>query len=137
MKEWLAVAMGGMIGVSVRHGLSKLFFLLGPTWLPIATLVANLLGCFAIGALAVWSLNNQLQSQWLTIGVRVGLLGGLTTFSSFAFDVVRMWQLHKGQAPYLLAIAHVGLGLLAVIAGMALANRWAAVNEAELPVSAE
>ena len=124
MKEWIAVALGGMLGAVSRHALSGVFSLLGPSWLPISTLVANVIGCFAIGVLAQWSMQNELSSYWWVIGIRVGLLGGLTTFSSFALDLVRIW--HEGRATHAMTLfaGHVVIGLLAVAVGMA----WAEVE---------
>ena len=91
---------------------------MNPTWLPIATLVANIGGCFAIGALAQWSLHHDIGKEWWVVGVRVGLLGGLTTFSSFALDVARLWNDSNRSLSAGLAASHLVLGLLAVAAGM-------------------
>lgn len=122
MKEWIAVAMGGMLGALLRHSLTGLFSLFGPAWVPIATLAANALGCFAIGALAVWSIQFQANQQWLAVGIRVGLLGGLTTFSSFALDVVRIWQTDRIYQSSTLAASHVVIGITAVLSGIAMAQ---------------
>ena len=42
MREWLAVAIGGLIGTILRHGTANLFSLMGGSWLLIATLAVNL-----------------------------------------------------------------------------------------------
>ncbi len=122
MKEWIAVACGGMLGAVLRHALSGVFSLISPAWLPIATLVANVLGCLAIGALAQWSFHQQLSSHWWVVGARVGLLGGLTTFSSFGLDIVRLWQTQRTSHSMALAAAHLILGLMAIAIGMSLAR---------------
>lgn len=122
MKEWIAVALGGTLGALCRHALSGVFCLIGPSWLPIATLVANVIGCLAIGVLAQWSLQNELSSHWWVIGVRVGLLGGLTTFSSFALDLARIWQDGRSLHALSLFAGHLILGLIAVAIGMAWAH---------------
>ena len=121
-KELVAVAIGGMCGCLLRHGLGWLLGMKGAGWLPIATLVANLLGCFAIGYLYQWSTQQQLTKEWWVVGVRVGLLGGLTTFSSFGLDVVRMWSQNRALAIALLS-AHVLLGVAAVVIGIRLAEQ--------------
>lgn len=122
LKEWLAVGLGGMLGAIARHSLSQLFSLAGPTWLPYATLMANMVGCLAIGALFQWSVQQTVQTDWWVVGVRVGLLGGLTTFSSFALDICRYWQSDRtGNAIWMVA-AHIVLGIVAVLIGM----RWGA-----------
>ena len=118
-KEWIAVALGGMLGALARHALSWVFSHLGPAWLPIATLVVNVLGCFAIGAIVQWALQQSISREWWVVGVRVGLLGGLTTFSSFALEVV--WYLRENRSTHALILIglHVVIGVAAVMAGIA------------------
>ncbi|MEM7477222.1 MAG: fluoride efflux transporter CrcB [Planctomycetota bacterium] len=119
LKEWIAVVLGGVLGVSLRHLLASLFALIGSAWLPFATLAANVIGCFAIGILAQWSLQQETSKEWWVIGARVGLLGGLTTFSSFALDVAKLWNQDQRGFSVGLATGHVILGLIAVFAGLA------------------
>jgi len=118
IREWLAVALGGLVGTLLRHATANLCSLGGSLGVPAATLMVNLSGCLAIGYLAQWSLENNLENHWWVIGIRAGLLGGLTTFSSFGLDIVRLWQAARPEAAIGLASAHVFLGIGAVIAGM-------------------
>lgn len=118
IREWIAVALGGLVGTVLRHAMVLLFALAGSNWIPLATLTVNVLGCFAIGCLAQWSAVQQLEHHWGTIAVRAGVLGGLTTFSSFGLDIVRLWQAERPEAAVGLAAAHILLGIGAVILGM-------------------
>ncbi|MDD9893983.1 MAG: fluoride efflux transporter CrcB [Gammaproteobacteria bacterium] len=86
--QLLAVALGGALGASLRWALTL--------WLPAAqfpwpVLVANLSGSFAIGM--VWA---AAEGAVLPAAVRLflvtGLLGALTTFSTFSLDVVYLLQ---------------------------------------------
>ncbi len=122
VREWIAVAVGGMVGTILRHFTAHLFSLMGSSWLPIGTLVVNVVGCFAIGYLAQWSLTENLQNHWWVIGLRSGVLGGLTTFSSFGLDIVRLWQSARPEVAIGLTSAHVVLGIGAVVMGMQLAK---------------
>lgn len=122
-KEWIAVAIGGMLGTVARHSLYTVGSLIGPGWLPAATLIANVVGCFAIGWLAQWAATHQNQGHWLEIGLRVGVLGGLTTFSSFGLEVMRFWQSQRTDMALLLVFAHLGMGLAAVAVGMSVAEK--------------
>lgn len=122
LRECMAVALGGAVGSIGRYAIMAAIALMGASWLPLATLIANVLGCFAIGWLAQWSLQQDVANHWLVVGARIGLLGGLTTFSSFAVDVLRLWQSDKIALSLGLALAHVVLGLMAVLTGLSLAR---------------
>lgn len=78
-----AVAVGGVSGASARWALTEL---IGPPesgTFPWATLVANLIGCLLIGAVAT-------RIERPSLGwdlVATGLLGGFTTMSAFAVEL--------------------------------------------------
>ena len=118
MKEWFMVAIGGMIGSLARHGINVSFNALGWNRLPMGTLAANLMGCFLIGL--AWRLAERhgwIGGPW-ELAFRVGVLGGLTTFSTYGLDVVRYaQQQHYGLAAWVVT-SNLALGLLAVLLGM-------------------
>ncbi len=132
MKEWFAVAVGGMLGALLRHVISVGFAFIHPSWLPIATLTANMVGCFAIGMLAEWSHLQSVTREWWVVGARVGLLGGLTTYSAFALDVVRLWHEHRNWQSAAFVACHVIFGVVAVVLGVQLAR---AMQAAEVTTS--
>ena len=73
--------------------------------LPIGTLVVNLAGSFALGLIAGW--NPPVATVVGTAG-----LGALTTFSSFADEVVAMWTADRRHAiGYVTASVVGGVGL--------------------------
>jgi CrcB protein len=121
VREWLAVAVGGMLGSLARHALSNWTRGFHPSLVPLATLAVNVIGCFAIGWLFRWSLDRQLINQWWEVGVRVGVLGGLTTFSTFGLETINAWHQRPALAVAMVA-GHVCLGLFAVVLGMAVAT---------------
>ncbi len=123
VRECLAVAVGGAAGSLARYALLLVFSLLGAAWLPVATLTANLLGCLAIGFVAQLSAQGGWSEHWGAIGIRIGLLGGLTTFSSFALDSLHLWQSERmGAAVWFIVVAHVVLGIAAAALGVWLAR---------------
>jgi CrcB protein len=75
----LAVSAGGALGSLARYGLELVLVPAGGD-LPLATLVTNLLGCLLIGAVAVLVPDGSTARAF----VGAGLLGGFTTFSTFA-----------------------------------------------------
>ncbi len=122
MREWFVIALGGALGASMRHGISVVSVSTGFSWPPAATLLANVIGCLAIGYVYSWSTQLDTHNHWLTIGVRVGLLGGLTTFSSFALDLVKAYFEGRHLETLGLLVAHCLLGCVAVIIGVYLAG---------------
>ncbi len=70
---------------------------------PYGTLVANVIGAYLIGLIMELSLRSTLLSATLRIGLTVGFMGGLTTFSTFSYETFKL--LEEGQ--FLMAFANV------------------------------
>lgn len=79
---WVLIAAGGVVGALLRLGIDTAF-----AFSPIATLLVNLLGSFAIGALLPWLLRDARRAALMPFAI-TGVLGGFTTFSAFAADTV-------------------------------------------------
>jgi CrcB protein len=115
MVSFALVFVGGGCGSALRWAL---VLALKPLSLgfPVATLTINLLGCALIGLLAARLLplgeSTASTNAWSLLAV--GVLGGFTTFSSFALETTDM--LNQGRALH--ALAYV---LLSNVAGIALA----------------
>ena len=107
----LQVAIGGAIGSVLRFGAISL------AGAPLATVIVNALGSFAMGVLFVM-LPIRLAPLFMT-----GVLGGFTTFSAFSLDALRLYQSGQTAQAALYVAASVLLSLLAVAAGAALAQR--------------
>lgn len=111
-----AVAVGGAIGASARYGAA----LLWPTAagaFPWTTLVVNVVGCAVIGAFMVfisevWTVHRLARPFFGT-----GVLGGFTTFSTYATDARRLID---GGHPRI-ALAYLALTLVTALAAV-----WAA-----------
>ena len=106
------VAIGGAIGSVLRH---LLVVGVGP---PVATLVVNVLGSFAMGILFITLATRTSLSPLLMTGV----LGGFTTFSAFSLDVLKLWDGGQTLHAVLYVLASVILSLIAVALGAALAR---------------
>ncbi|MEL7497724.1 MAG: fluoride efflux transporter CrcB [Planctomycetota bacterium] len=126
--KFAIVAGGGAAGAVSRFAINELFSWLKlakpsvESGLPLATLSANLVGCFLIGILFGSGLAEKHPS--LKYGFGVGFLGALTTFSTFSAESIE--QIQSGQS--LMAIAYMVIslaaGLLLVFLGMLLGKRW-------------
>ena len=120
----IAVALGGMLGTLLRFATANWVSTNWPQHFYGATLAVNILGCLLIGYLySLFLLRPELPLE-LFAGLIVGFLGGLTTFSSFSLDTVRL--LESGQIPLALGYAAISVlgSLLATWAGLSLARLW-------------
>lgn len=104
--SWLSVFVGAGIGASIRWWLSIGLNHLFPT-LPPGTLAANLLGGYLIGVAITWFSLNTATPPELRLLLVTGMLGGLTTFSTFSGEVVTL--LVRGQYAWGVAEAMIHL----------------------------
>lgn len=82
-------------GGLARYYLSGWLYSLLGRGFPYGTLAVNILGAFFIGLIMELSLASTLISDTLRLGLTVGFLGGLTTFSTFSYETYRL--LEDGQ----------------------------------------
>ncbi len=122
IKVLLAVAAGGALGSSLRFLTSTFVVQQWPRHYYLATFAVNLLGCLLIGYLSGLFLTRTDLPLALRVGLTAGLLGGLTTFSSFSLEVVRLFENGQpGTALGYLALSVLG-GLFAAWAGLSFAR---------------
>lgn len=116
----LAVTLGGIIGTLLRFFTGTYINANWPRLFYTGTLAVNIVGCLIIGYLYGLFLIRPDIPVEVRSGLIVGFVGGLTTFSSFSLDTVRL--LENGQG--LIAIGYCAVsvfgGLLATWAGLTL-----------------
>jgi CrcB protein len=123
-KTLCAVAGGGALGAVGRYLLYVILHRDGELTFPWHTFAANLLGCLIIGILTA-ALLNRLDADsparlfWIT-----GVLGALTTFSTFGLECVQMLEARRWNllGSYLGLSVVAGLGLAWI--GMTLGRKW-------------
>lgn len=117
MMNVLTVALGGAIGASARYGLSAMMLRIAGPGFPIGTLLANIIGGFAMGLLMGWLIREAPEgSEAIRLFAGVGILGGFTTFSAFSLEAMQMIE---AKAFGLFSI-YVGLSVCLAIASVAL-----------------
>ncbi|WP_430542772.1 fluoride efflux transporter CrcB [Streptomyces iconiensis] len=107
------VAVGGVLGACARYGAS-LVWPTPPGGFPWTTLWVNVTGCAVIGVFLVlvteaWAAHRLVRPFFGT-----GVLGGFTTFSTYAVDIQRL--LDTGRIA--IGLAYLGLTLLAALAAV-------------------
>jgi CrcB protein len=115
----LMVFLGGMIGAPLRYLTDKAVQARHDSVFPLGTFTVNIVGSFVLGALAGAAAGHGLPpSVMLLLGT--GLCGGLTTFSTFTFETVRLLEDGSLAEAGLNALGSLLLGLAAAAAGYAL-----------------
>lgn len=117
----MMVGIGGAVGSCLRYGTTLATLRLGFLF-PLGTLLSNVVAGLAIGFLIGLEMQSLYIPPRAKLFLNTGLLGGLSTFSTFSLETVRLYS----EGNYLLAAGNVvlnlGLSLLGVVLGMALAR---------------
>ncbi|HIE84946.1 MAG TPA: fluoride efflux transporter CrcB [Dehalococcoidia bacterium] len=83
------------------------------------TLVVNVVGTLLLGIFFGYVESRTAVPKYLVTLVAVGVLGGFTTFSSYMYEVVLHKELDDMLWSGLILLATLGLGLLAMMIGLA------------------
>lgn len=126
MKDVIAVALGGAIGAVARYGLVEASARLAPylAW-PTGTFAVNILGSLAMGVLVgcLAPLTTDVANPWRVL-LGVGVLGGFTTFSAYALDIVKLLERKYFITAGGYACASVIVSVACLCIGLALARRF-------------
>ncbi len=119
------VMAGGALGSLLRFMIGDALLRQFGQGFPWGTLTANFLGAFAAGYLLVWLQARGGNTQLLRAFLVVGLLGGLTTFSSLMLESLVFARAERVGLTVLYLGASLAGGLLLVWMGARVAQlRW-------------
>lgn len=125
MSVWsqvVALSIGGALGVNARYWLGTwIEGRLGPGF-PWSTFAINVSGSFVIGLLAVAFARLWPSASHARILILTGVLGGYTTFSTFAYESANLWGRGQLNAALGNLFGSVVAGFLAVVVGINLAQ---------------
>lgn len=117
MKLYLIVAIGSGVGGALRYFISDIVYKYSSSLFPFGTLAVNILGSFIIGLVIFYLDSLKLISSELRVFLTVGLCGGLTTFSTFSYETVKLIQ----DSEFLLAGANILMNVVFTIIAVYLA----------------
>lgn len=120
MIKILCVGVGGFIGAVLRYLISLKFLSFK---FPIATLVVNIMGGFLIGFIIELSIRTDSISDNLKLFLTTGMMGGLTTFSTFSLESVKFFDSGNYIFFGLNIFLNLTLSILGVFIGRALCRQ--------------
>jgi CrcB protein len=118
MPVTLAVAVGGAIGAVARYGVDRFIERRSFAVFPWSTFAINVSGCLLIGVAIAAHVDRHHTPAWLRISVVIGVLGGYTTFSTFAQETLDLLEETRIALAVFYSAASVALGVTAVLIGM-------------------
>ena len=114
----ICVGCGGFLGAISRYIISiytsKQFLFK----IPLGTLIVNVLGGFLIGLIMELTIKNNFISPQIKLFLTTGIMGGLTTFSTFSYETIVLIK----EGNILLAILNILLNLILSLLGVVLGN---------------
>lgn len=125
----LFIGIGGSIGSVLRYSIYYNMLAINGDWLPfLGTLLANLLGAFALGWFTSRLLLSKKLPEDLAAAIGTGLIGSFTTFSTLSVELSSLLQ--EGQIILAICYAFISMigGLLCAFGGFRVGQRRGAVQ---------
>ncbi|MBC8202140.1 MAG: fluoride efflux transporter CrcB [Planctomycetes bacterium] len=111
---FFAVAVGGGVGAILRYVVANVGQSLTTSEFPLGTLLVNIIGCALIGFLTALLIGPLWQHrEFLRLLLLVGVLGGFTTFSTFALDSIELFDAGRIRQVVMYIILSNVFGILA------------------------
>lgn len=120
MLQILYIGLGGFIGAVSRFLVSRYLNNLLPAF-PFGTLAVNIIGSFVLGFIVYSVSFGKSISPDMRDFITIGILGGFTTMSAFAYESFRLMELNQLMLFALNISLNIILCLAAIYAGKELA----------------
>jgi CrcB protein len=118
----LAVGAGGALGAVLRFWTNHWVRGWFGGGFPLATLLVNVSGSFMLGFLTAYLLDNTTWPVWLRVALGAGVMGALTTFSTFSLETILLFEQGELLKAFLNVVLNVAVCLAAVWFGMIIAR---------------
>ena len=122
--NFFAVFIGGGIGCLLRYVIGLFCSDYISCDLPVATFFVNIVSCFIIGVAIAFFLNSVDINPAYKVSVIAGFCGGLSTFSAFSLEVVKMLENNNYLTAVLYVIFSIVICLSFTFIGFKLGNKF-------------
>jgi CrcB protein len=113
----VGVALGGALGATARYLIDRAVEQHTFSVFPWATFAINLSGCFLIGIVGQALIDRHHLPAWLRVGHVLGVIGGYTTFSTFAQESLTLVEARHMAIAATYMVGSVGVGIVFVYLG--------------------
>lgn len=117
--RYAIVAFAGALGAVSRYALDGWISDRNSGQFPWGTMTVNLLGAFLLGIFVAQTTERLVADPNWRLAIGVGFLGAFTTFSTYAYETVKLAEDGALSLAFLNAFGMLAAGLLAAIAGLA------------------
>ena len=117
LKQLILVFLGGGLGSMIRYLLVKIIPNTNSSF-PWGTFAVNLIGCFILGIIMGYTLRFSMNSKSdIILFFAIGVCGGFTTFSAFAYENYAFMRLDNYLVPFVYVSASIFFGVIMIYLG--------------------
>ena len=117
MKQFLLIFIGGGLGSVFRFLISQISFF-NFSKFPAPTLLSNTIGCLILGIVLGYAIKNNHLNSPQTLLLATGFCGGLTTFSTFAYENISMIKSGDINQLFFYTFLSIFLGFISIYIGL-------------------
>ena len=118
----LAIAIGGALGSVARYALNVAIQSRFSDPFPLGIMVINVAGSLLLGFLMRLSLETAAMPPEVRLLLTTGFCGGFTTFSTFSYDVLTLFESGAQRSAWTYVIGSVALSVAGAFTGVAAAR---------------
>ncbi|XXT23733.1 fluoride efflux transporter CrcB [Sorangium sp. So ce429] len=126
MERWFWIGLGGAAGTLARYGLSTWCQQRFGAGFPYGTLAVNVIGSFLLGVILQVAATTELLSPTLRLALSTGLMGGFTTYSSFNYETIKLFEEGAWWVGALNVVITVAGCMIAGVLGIVITRRLVA-----------
>jgi len=117
MAKLIIIGLGGFIGAIGRYMITQYFFQSSTSEFPLGTFIVNILGCLLLGMFMYYAQSSEAISPHMRMFVAIGILGAFTTFSTFSYETVALFNAQKMMLAFANVTGSILLGVFSVWLG--------------------